>query len=98
MNFINYHVNKDEQWDGKDEQKISKDNQSHRKVSNRDKLPFRETTICFIIYKGKIITKVAGGGKYLKFPGGGVDKGETPKKALIRELKEELGCSVKNLT
>ena len=65
--------------------------------SARDKLPFRETTICFVIYKGKIIAKVAGGGSYLKFPGGGVDKGETPSKAVSRELKEELQLSVKNL-
>jgi 8-oxo-dGTP pyrophosphatase MutT (NUDIX family) len=64
----------------------------------RDKLPYRETTICFIIYKGKIICKFAGNNSYAKFPGGGVDKGETPKNAVIREIKEEIGVTVKKIT
>jgi 8-oxo-dGTP pyrophosphatase MutT (NUDIX family) len=42
------------------------------------------------MYKGKLICKVGGGGKYIKFAGGGVDKGENPAKAVTRELKEEL--------
>ena len=65
---------------------------------SREKLPYRETTICFIIHKGHIISKFAGNNSYVKFPGGGVDKGETPEKAVIRELEEELGASVKKLT
>ena len=65
---------------------------------SREKLPYRETTICFIICKGKIISKFAGKNSYVKFPGGGVDKGETPAKAVLREIKEELKVTVKNLT
>lgn len=31
------------------------------------------------------------------FPGGGIDKGETPKQAAVRECQEEIGISPKNL-
>ena len=65
---------------------------------SREKLPYRETTICFIIYKGKILCKVGGGGAYMKFPGGGIDKGENPAKAVTREIKEEVNISIKKLT
>jgi 8-oxo-dGTP pyrophosphatase MutT (NUDIX family) len=35
-----------------------------------------------------------GGSKLTKFPGGGVEKGEAPGEALIREFKEEAGIDV----
>jgi len=32
---------------------------------------------------------------YWKLPGGHLEKDETPEEALIREIKEELGCTIK---
>jgi 8-oxo-dGTP pyrophosphatase MutT (NUDIX family) len=31
---------------------------------------------------------------YYKLPGGGIEKGESPEIALVRECKEEIGCDV----
>ena len=44
-----------------------------------------------IINNGKILTTREKGRKLCLLPGGGVEENETPKQALIRELKEELG-------
>ncbi|WP_051964874.1 NUDIX hydrolase [Deinococcus misasensis] len=33
--------------------------------------------------------------KYYVFPGGGIDAGETPEQAVVREVKEELGLEVR---
>lgn len=43
---------------------------------------------------GKIAVIEARGGDYHKIPGGGIDEGETPEQAAIREAKEEAGCDV----
>lgn len=35
--------------------------------------------------------------EYYSIPGGEIDKGETPEKAVIRELREEMGVGIENL-
>ncbi|MES2225073.1 MAG: NUDIX domain-containing protein [Patescibacteria group bacterium] len=36
--------------------------------------------------------------KYYDLPGGGIEEGETPEEACIRECKEEIGCTVEIVT
>jgi len=42
-----------------------------------------------------LIERHRAGLHYFAFPGGGVDEGETPEQAAIREAEEELGIQVK---
>ena len=50
-----------------------------------------------IVQTGRValIKRVRAGRTYYLFPGGGVEAGETPKQAAIREAREELGVDVK---
>mgnify|MGYP006291177025 CR=1 FL=1 len=60
-------------------------------MKDRENLPFRKN--CegyFLCDDGKIIALDTGKG-YLELPGGGVDEGENPETALIREAYEEAG-------
>jgi len=64
---------------------------------NRGELPYRQSTLGLITNSnGKflVVNKSLYQENQWSFPGGGVDKGETPKQALNRELQEEL-CSNK---
>jgi 8-oxo-dGTP diphosphatase len=44
--------------------------------------------------KVALIERYRAGLHYFTFPGGGVDEGETPKQAAIREAREELGIQI----
>ena len=59
-------------------------------MTDRSKLPFRETSDVLLIYDGKIVALDKG--KYVMFPGGGIDKGEKFYKGVKRELTEEVGA------
>jgi hypothetical protein len=68
---------------------------------SREHLPYRETSDCFLFYKGKIVCRVARNKttnqEYLSFPGGGVDKGESVLAAAKRECMEEVGAKLSSL-
>jgi hypothetical protein len=64
-------------------------------MSDRSKLPFRETSDAILIYDGKIVAKDMG--RYIQFSGGGIDEGENPEKGVRREIIEEVGCTVDRL-
>ena len=61
--------------------------------SNRKKLPYRETTDTFLIYKGQIVAQDHG--HYVMFPGGGLDNSESSIQAVKRECMEEVGAKIR---
>lgn len=70
-------------------------------MSSRKNLPYRETSDCFLLYKGKLVARVNTNNitknKYISLPGGGIDKGETPIQGAKRECIEEVGAKLKSL-
>lgn len=57
----------------------------------------RDRGSCILINDKKIalIKRIRDGQVYYVFPGGGIEKGETPEQATIREAFEELGVTIK---
>lgn len=60
---------------------------------NGDKF-IRPSARGIIFRDGKLSVIYSRARNYCKFPGGGIEKGEDPVKALIREVKEETGLTV----
>ena len=58
--------------------------------------------VCAVIeHQGRILLAQRAAGKYLslkwEFPGGKIEPNETAEAALVREIREELGCTVEHL-
>ena len=70
-----------------------------RKLFEMDKKDYDGCTHAFvrnsarsiIIRNGKVAMIYSRKYDYYKFPGGGIEKGETPEEAVIRETREEAG-------
>ena len=63
-------------------------------IKNKHLLPFRQGVIGLVLNKqGKVLIAQMNAYKEneWRFPGGGIDQGEEPSQALLRELREELG-------
>lgn len=57
----------------------------------------KKRAVAIIIKNNEILLmhRFKNGQEYFVFPGGGVEKGESVKDAVIREIKEELGLDIK---
>jgi hypothetical protein len=62
---------------------------------SRKNLPYRPIAECYLFYKGEIVAQDSG--KYIKFPGGGIDDGENFIAAAKREVQEEIGGVIKKI-
>lgn len=60
---------------------------------------YRHRVECFILKDDKLCVGIGHGesGKYIAFPGGGVDKNENWEEAVKRETLEEIGIQIKNI-
>ena len=54
----------------------------------------RSGAIVEIDGKIALIKRVRNNHEYYVFPGGGIEEGETPEEAAVREVKEELGIDI----
>ena len=61
---------------------------------SRDKLPYRKEVSVFLLKGNQVMAQ--DNGKFIIFPGGGVDPGENLKTALKREVLEETGAIINN--
>ena len=73
---------------------ISKDVEGNEYIVTASDLAWRPSAYGIVIRENKILL-VKENGKF-HLPGGGIDLGENPKEAVIREVREETGIAVAN--
>ena len=64
-------------------------------ISKKSIMKERSASRAILMNNGKMALMNVTKHGYHKLPGGGVEKGESIKEALFREMKEETGCKVK---
>ncbi len=62
---------------------------------NAKELKFRASVYGLLIENGQVLIQRDPKSKLLNLPGGAIEKGETIKRALVREFKEETGLKVR---
>jgi len=73
---------------------ISKDIDGNTYEITADELTWRPSAYGIIIHENRVLL-VKEKGKF-HLPGGGINIGEDPKVAVLREVKEETGCAIGN--
>ena len=58
-------------------------------------MPMRLRASAVIVHNGSLLLvhRIKDGNEYYVFPGGGIEAGETPEEAVVRELREEAGIT-----
>ncbi len=64
-----------------------------------DAIHFRQRAELIVLHNGRVLVTInqKGENNWRGFPGGGIDEGETPEEAAVREALEEAGVTVTNI-
>lgn len=73
---------------------ISRDIEGNEYDVTAADLAWRPSAYGIVIHESRILLVTVHGRFHL--PGGGIDLGENPAEAVLREVREETGCTVKN--